>query len=208
MKTAILISGHVNCGLSHKDHIYGFYKKNPNIDIFIHSYDCLEKNEIIDFYKPKEYIFDLDDTSKNLDLNLLSLCESKKQPETRASNVLNMWRKRQLCFNMIDKSYDIIFLTRFDCYSLKYIFDYYEDDKLIIPHGGNFRNGILDLCCLGNYNNLFYYCSLYDKIKDYIHEIPYFHPEFLLNYHLSKNPSINIKRVPTTMYLKHQLLEP
>jgi hypothetical protein len=56
----------------------------------------------------------------------------------------------------------------------------------------------------GTQEQIQYYCSLYDKINDYIlNENVLIHPETLLAYHLKDK---KIKRVDCKVYLRNELI--
>jgi len=204
MKCAVLLSGEIRDGLKYLDQNFNFFMKNNNIDVHIHSYRCEEEDEIIKYYKPKYAVFE---PKKNyINQNIIDVVSSNKAGETIPSNVLHMWRKRKEVFKLIEKyQYDKIFITRFDCFGDKNISEYFDKTSLVIPQGGDFRGGIFDLCCLGSYDQIKYYCDLYDFAEVYAKEGCLFHPETMLKYHLEKNIDITIERVPINVYLRNSL---
>jgi hypothetical protein len=58
---------------------------------------------------------------------------------------------------------------------------------------------------LGSYEQMKYYCDLYDFAETYFKEGCRFHPETMLKYHLDKNKDIDIERVPINIYLRNVL---
>ncbi len=204
MKCAVLLSGEIRDGLKYLDQNFNFFLKNNDVDVYIHSYRCDEEDQITKFYKPKWAIFEV--KKQYVKQELIDFVSSNKAGETVPYNALHMWRKRKEVFKLIEKyNYDKIFLTRFDSYGDKNISNYFDKSSLVIPQGGDFRGGIFDLCCLGSYEQLKYYCDLYDFAETYSKEGCLFHPETMLKYHLDKNKDIIIERVPINIYLRDSL---
>jgi hypothetical protein len=62
-------------------------------------------------------------------------------------------------------------------------------DNINIPSGGNFLNGINDLFAFSSPANMKYYCSMIDKMNEYVTEDGIVcHPETLLKHHLKSKP--------------------
>lgn len=204
MKVAVLLSGQIRDGIEVFDGVKNFLLTDLSPDVYIHSYNCEKSEQILNLYNPKKYVLE---NQKEVDLGKDPSKYTHKAGETNVSNCLNMWRKRKLNFELIANDYDIVYVSRLDCYCnntpLK---DFLIQETLNIPERGNF-GGILDIMAWGSYENMKYYTSLYDKIDDYYndgHGVR-FHPETLLAHHLRQNPSIKINRVPVKITLRNHV---
>lgn len=203
MKIAVLLSGQIRDGVEVFDGVRNFIFNNLSSDVYIHSYNCEKSKQILNLYNPKKYVLE---NQEEVQLGKDTSKYTRKAGETNVFNCLSMWRKRKLNFELIDDSYDMVFVSRFDCYGNNLpLRDFLKKETLNIPMGGDYRGGIFDLMAWGSYEDMKYYTSLYDKIDDYYDNGVLFHPEFLLGHHLKQNPSIKINRVPVKITLRNKL---
>lgn len=214
MKFAVLISGHVRNGLDYFQQNYNFFIKDLNPDIYIHSYKCPEMDDIIKLYKPKVAVFEDEKTSSIVTLSEeladITMHWLKRygdaHPVKTIFSIVNMWRKRKLCYDLLKTDYDKILLTRFELYSTTPIHSFLNETNLCIPIGGDYPNqfytcaGICDMMALGPPDKIKNYCMMYDKLSEYIlKDNVIIHPETLLKYHLQDE---QIKRIPLEFYLR------
>lgn len=180
MKTAILLSGHAreykSCYPSLRENILDALKP----DIYIHSYDGEERNELLEVYKPHSYVFeDENSLSKEVTFKFTTFSYI-----TNPMNQYFMWRKRKLCFELIKQDYDVVIQTRFDCKYLSPItIEKLSMEEYNIPAGGDFEGGIFDMFCISSTKNMQYYFSLFDFLEQYTKD-ELFHSERLLKKHL------------------------
>ena len=202
MKVAVLISGHLRCGLDNFDKNLNFYIKDINPDIYVHTYDNQDNDSLVKLYNPVEMVVESDNINYlSEEVSDYSKYMFNQAGETNIFNTLNMWRKRYEVSKLVNKTYDRVFYTRFDCYSLKSIKEFLINDGLIVPQGGDYRGGLLDLCALGSQEIMNYYCSLYTKVNEYFYSGTRFHPETMLRRHI-ENKSIPITRIDMEVMLK------
>lgn len=211
-KVAVCIAGQAQelgkrDAISHLNDVFNFCIKDINPDVYIHTYECNEKNKIIDFYKPKKYIFE--DNSVYMDPVLaLDICDVSKYKNhhihTMVFNFFAGWRKKKLVFDMLDQQYDVVLITRFDSYGKVSIADYLsvKESVIRIPCGGDYEGGLNDLCAWGRQNEMKYYCSLYDNIDYHYNNGKMIHAESFLRYHLDANKDISVERVLLPMALR------
>lgn len=187
MKVALLLAGHAkeftNCYPNLKEYILDILKPN----IYIHSYEDENKKEIIETYKPVSHFFECENSIPKENFNYKTFSYMPNP-----MNIYYMWRKRNLCFSLIEDDYDAVIHTRFDCKYTKPIpIENFNLNHFNIPSGGDFENGIFDMFCVSSKNNMKYYFSLYNFIKNYLKE-ELLHSERLLKKHLSlSNTKIN-----------------
>ena len=188
MKIAILLSGHAmeyqSCFPSLKTNILDHF----NSDIYIHSYKSDCSNEVIDLYNPKKIV--LEDEN-----DCIKICTFPYKTFSYIPNPMNqyhMWRKRKLCFDLIEEEYDLLIQTRFDCKYLSSLkIEEINPNQYNIPSGGNYEGGIFDMFCISSQKNMKYYFSLFDFLEEYTKE-ELFHSERLLKKHLLlSNTEIN-----------------
>jgi hypothetical protein len=207
MKVAVLLTGLIREGIDLLQNNYNCFIKDINPDIYIHSYECDNKNKILDFYKPIKYVFE-NIEKVNTDYNFEKYGKDRYYPETRLDNCLHMWRKRKEGYNLIENSYDKIIIFRFDSYGIKSIKEYLTMEGLCIPKGGDWRGGLFDICAFADKESMSYYCSLFDKIDEYYDNHVDFHPESLLKYHIFNSPDITLQRFDMPVMLRGGQINP
>jgi len=200
MKVAVLLSGQIRDGVDVFNDSKKFLLDDIDCDVYIHSYECEQSDKIFNLYNPRKCVFEC---QKNIDLGKDLNKYTNKSGETNVLNCLSMWRKRKLVFELIDDFYDVVYVSRLDCYGNKPLKEFLNKEELNIPSGGDY-GGILDLMAWGSLEDMKYYTSLFDKIDEYYNDGKgvRFHPETLLAYHLKQNPSIKINRVPLKIKLR------
>jgi hypothetical protein len=200
VKTAILLSGEIRNGIDIFNNLKMFFFDYIDCDVYIHSYQCEHSDKILNLYKPKKCVFE-DQKSINLNKDLEKY--TNKAGETNVLNCFSMWRKRKLVFELIDNFYDVVYVSRLDCYGNKPLKEFLNKEELNIPYGGDY-GGVLDLMAWGSLEDIKYYTSLFEKIDEYYNDGKgvRFHPETLLAHHLKQNPSIKINRVPLKITLR------
>ena len=95
----------INYGYSHyKKHIFNV---NENVDTFIHSLSISQKDNIINLYKPLDYLIESPDSLNITDQRLLAL----KSRIRSILKCLNLVKKRETSGNF---KYDYVMISRFD----------------------------------------------------------------------------------------------
>jgi len=110
-------------------------------------------------------------------------------------NTLSMYYHNQDAMKLIDETgggnaYDLVVKYRADCIGQEkfpYEFMTRGENMVYIPHGNDY-GGYNDQVAAGNTNAMRVYCSLFDKLVNYVKdEGCRFHPETLLRHHLDKH---------------------
>ena len=162
------------------------YKKNlldlNNVDVFIHSWDKKFKDELIEMYNPKGYVFQKQ-VQFGHHYSLRQFCiKSKAYSNMRVLEVLDIYEKK---YNF---KYDVVILTRFDLALQRPI--KLEDEKLDLNnfyHNGpdplhvKSPESCVKVCCdpksphyaigdlifVSNSNNMKNFSKLYENIDKY-----------------------------------------
>jgi hypothetical protein len=156
---------------------------------YYHSYADIDAKNFLTSLLPN-IKYSLEESSSIPDYNITENIINNCANETNKQGCFKMWRKRQLAWNMVDQDYDYYVYGRTDC-SYKEKFDINllkncNDNSILIPSGGDYRDGCNDFFAVGNKKCMEYYCNLVDKIYEYNNEGCLFHPENLLRHHLKK----------------------
>ena len=206
MKVAIMLTGlnraKMSYFINHKNIIDKY-----NADVYISTYESekidgyLSLDEVIQLYNPKK--IEIEDYNI-LDPQFQEIVEKIQWRDyqinktfrwigTKPSNVCSMYYKIKKGFEMITEPYDIYVRMRFDS-----TFDNLqleENDFLNLPTCGK-HSGESDQIAYGNYDNMSKYCSVYDKLYEYVLNGGEFHSETIV-----KNLNDNIKHQNITYYL-------
>jgi hypothetical protein len=119
---------------------------------------------------------------------------------TKFPNVLLMWYGLKQVFESLPDDYDFYIRYRLDARLNKPInFKNFDPSlkKIFLPGGPRYGIGdvkINDQFAIGNYNQMKYYCDLYDLHKEYYNNGLILHPETHLSHHLSMTDSIELKK--------------
>lgn len=173
-----------------------------NPDIYFHAY----QNELVDEMKDL-YNFKKIEVENESDLPKYEKPESVANNihrDTKFENVMYMWRKRKLSFDMISDKYDVYIYSRIDiCFFDEFptsALSKISHNTILIPDGGDYEGGYNDLMAVGNYESMKVYVSMIDNILEYSKEGCLFHPEVLLRHHLSKN-NMNVDRFKMKLWI-------
>lgn len=205
LRVCLLSSGFVKDGMI-RYHVNNKIKliDKINPDIYFHTY----QNEFVDVAKSL-YNFKKIEIEKEVDLpkyeKPVSVTNNRHR-DTKFENVMHMWRKRKLSFDMINDKYDVYVYSRLDIG----MYDEFPIDALggisnntiLIPDGGDYEGGYNDLMAVGNHESMKVYMSMIDNMLDYSKEGCMFHPEVLLRYHLNKK-NMNVKRFTMKLWVNN-----
>jgi hypothetical protein len=189
MKIAIILSGDLryyeHCYLSLQKHVLS----HTDSHIYMQFYDTKEKEKALELYKPVKY-----KCEKREDV-IKSLIDCP----AGAENIFYQWRNVKESFLLVDEkeNYDFILKTRYDVVYTKKLFlkkFKFSSDCINIPDGGDYCGGLFDMVALSSYDNMKYYCSLYDHMNQYTEKSGVrVHPETYLRHHISVS-DIPLKR--------------
>ena len=136
---------------------YETIKKNVisdyDCDTFIHSWDVEQKKEILEIYKPKDYIIE---PQKGADEGILD------------GSGYSQWYSRKKVIELAleaKQNYDWIFVTRFDLiFEMKFIYETYDKSCVYVP-GEPRPVSINDLYVMGSEENMNHVKDLFDNLK-------------------------------------------
>lgn len=193
MKIAFMFSG-----LNRANTVfYDNHKKLMDIynpDIFISTYEnnsdeYLDLTTVYNLYRP--IILDVEnfnDISQNfIDISDKIIWKPKQLEVKNPINTCSMFYKIQRCFDIIKDKYDVYVRLRFDSTFDINTFKIQLNNFLNLPRDGKFT-GESDQFAFGNYENMYKYCHIYDRLNDYVINDGLFHPETIVkNMTLSQN---------------------
>lgn len=190
MKIAWVAGGHIRDSSKYLEETKRNFIDVLNPDIYLHTYEGEDYNSIKNIIDIKEVKYE---DPKISEFEIPDYIQNNRQLETNIQSCFFMWRKRALAIKMIqnEADYDCIVCGRIDV-EYKHVFDInalqnINDSTILIPNGGDYRNGINDVIAIGNFKTMNIYSNLINKIYEYCREGCTFHPEHLLKYHLDKN---------------------
>jgi hypothetical protein len=217
MKVALLLSGHFRDASSCFSSIREKILDRFDTDVFISTWNpggdfknyipvptrdlpnTLTFDEIINLYRPKSILsedFDSQKIKRLIDKAWQLDPYGPMNGETNSASILCMWHKIHSCFCLMEDyekkcgfQYDFIIKGRFDI-GIHDPIDLELDMECVkIPPGFDWRDGFNDILAWGGRQQMGYYCSLYEKIEEYVktHRV-FFHPETMLKYHLIQSP--------------------
>jgi len=207
MKIALCISGYIRTFRTTINNLKtNFLSVYPETDIFVHTWTQVDYWNIENVYlhtidgicRTKKCIIEC---PKEFDVQKI-IHDRNPDPLRNVGHVLSMFYKIKQC-NELKKQYEIENNFKYDCVirfrpdiQLLSNFTIDEDnlDKLNVPKYGDF-SGINDQFAYSTSENMDLYCSLFDKINQYLEkdESLFFNPEVLLKYHIEKQ-NLNINR--------------
>ena len=173
--------------LSHKHFKKHILDKNPNVDVFMHSWSTDKREKLINLYSPKiEYfepqiIFDFeyivgDPNSPGGEINRWRDGKFKGLDNLRFHGLFSRWYSAKMSneLRLIYQSqnniiYDYVMLTRYDlAYVEDFDFSNFDTEKFYaIPPISH--HGIQDLWFIGSNENMNMFCQMYDWIKKIEH---------------------------------------
>jgi hypothetical protein len=217
MKVALLLSGHFrnanSCFFSIREKILDRF----DTDVFISTWnpggdftnyipvptrdipDAITFDQVINLYKPKSILsedFDSVKIKKLIDKAWELDPHGPMNGETNSASILCMWHKIHSSFKIMENyessagfRYDFIIKGRFDINIHDPIDLEIDKGSVKIPPGFDWRGGFNDIFAWGGREEMGYYCSLYEKIEEYVKTRGvFFHPETMLKYHLIQSP--------------------
>jgi hypothetical protein len=217
MKVALLLSGHFrdasSCFPSIREKILDRFET----DVFISTWNpggdfknyipvptrdlpnTLTFDEIINLYRPKSILsedFDSHKIKRLIDKAWELDTYGPMNGETNSASILCMWYKIYTCSSLMKDyekecgfEYDFIIKGRFDVTIHDTIELDIDGGYVKIPPGFDWRDGFNDILAWGGREEMSYYCSLFEKIEEYVkNRGVFFHPETMLKYHLMESP--------------------
>jgi len=194
MKLALTLSGLVRgpiewCYKTLEDEILNKFEPK----VYLQAYTCEDLNRIKEIYNPWKMVI----TSR--DESIESMQTFRKFPETRAENILYMWRNVYRSSLLVDDDTEHMIRSRYDVGFTKGTHECLNKliqnslDEIYIPIGGDNRGGLFDMFAIGSKNAMKVYSELYLYITQYIQAGVPVHSELLLRYHLDQK-GIKVKR--------------
>lgn len=194
-------------------------KEIGKVDIYVSTWDVIGYREGMNISQDQENFFEdiklLRDLESKIDIEKADRDKFQREynsegwrknphlsgPQT-AGDASSMWYKIYRGIRMIeDKRYDLILRTRPDIeyltmIDINEIIDSLKEKVIYVPKfDGRYnevRKGMVDHLAFGDYDNMIYYCSLFERIKEYLNDDNCIHTgEGFLAHHLS---SLKIKR--------------
>lgn len=203
MKTALFLIGQLREFRDCSSNILENLVEPTKSDIFLFFTSDNERNvsDVLKLYKPKDYVHQEDDP----EIVIPEICFQRERYKNRkhVNSIFHMWRKIKGCFDIIPNQYDWITKFRFDCkLSIKLDEEFFNNlisNAFNIPFGGDW-NGINDMMCTANYENMAHYCNLYNFLIPYGTSSPFcFGYEELVKFHLRYK---TINRFPCDLFLR------
>jgi len=221
MRVALLLPGQIREAKETFSYLKGRIIDRFNADVFIASWnpseeiksshqidtvgleDSLTIDEVLNLFKPKRFITDAYESEgiqKIIDKAWSFEEHTPMNGEMSPVSVFLMWYKIHQSFSMlsqyedmIGQKYDYVIKGRFDIKLHNELNLDKNIDSICIPPGYDWRGGVNDIIAWGGRDSMSYYCSMYEKISEYISSGVFFHPETLLRHHL-KESSFNLDR--------------
>lgn len=200
MKIALIMAGDLRCFTDCYPSLESNILNYNECDLYLHLYDDPLVADAIRILSPKKYLVE-DRNKVSVSNEIDPLCYIYKPPETDPQKVFSQWRNVQTAFNLIDSdSYDMVIKTRYDIkYTNPLKANSFDVNSLNIPMGGDWRGGLFDMIAWGSYSLMSQYCSLYQRINQYVKEGVPCHPELL---NRRNNQTANIRRCDYTVLLR------
>jgi hypothetical protein len=171
-------------GLDGYHHIKKNILNNHNVDIYLHSWNSDKNDEIINLYKPIDFIFEdqVDFTEKINGRNINFLRNSPRPPK----NVLSHFYSINKVFNLLyssTKKYDIVIKSRFDLgrinrdtsgpgklnpYPVQCI-NFNQNiisNKLYMANWQHFHMGPPDMWFYGDYNTMENFTTIFEDLDN------------------------------------------
>jgi len=166
---------------------FEYIKKNilskGDVDIYIHSWEEDKKNQIIDIYQPKSFIFEKQKDFSNIiyERNLNSLNNSPRSPQNVLSHFYSISEVFKLMYDT-NHHYDIVIKSRFDLgrinrntsgpgkhnpYPVQCInfITNIEKDKIYMANWNHFNMGPADMWFYGDYQLMKNFTELYNSLE-------------------------------------------
>jgi hypothetical protein len=200
MKIALIIGGDLrtfaDCFPSLENNILNYNR----CDVFLHLYNEPLAEDAVRLLRPTKYIIE-DKTSVIHDIH--AQCHINKPPETDPAGVFYQWRTVKMSFDLIgDGDYDMILKTRYDVkYTTPLRLENYDGTKLNVPIGGDWRGGLFDMLAWSSKKVMSRYCSLYERINEYVVGGVPCHSELL---NLYNNKDTEVSRCEYTVLLRRE----
>jgi hypothetical protein len=218
MKVALILSGQFReakyCYKGFKENILDIYNPDVFISTWTNSFnitpsgwfglyqkdDCT-LSEVMEMYNPKSIELEtFDDDNYQPFKKMADNLDSKINHVTKTVNVNSMWYKRHRA-NLLRENfeklnnfkYDLVISSRFDLEFLEPLSFQLEENKLSIPIGFDWSNGLCDLFAMGNSDIMSEYFDLYNLMEYYRLEKEVSEtPELIMKYHVEhKNIELN-----------------
>ncbi len=137
-----------------------------------------------------------------------------KPEETKVENTLFMWHKWGRLASHLDRYSEdtLVIRVRFDidfsqesmASLLKEVRAFQDQTAydLSIPSGGNHRGGLPDILALGKVKAMKTYLQLGSDCAAYYQDEHFFHPEWMLRYHLVNQHHYRIHRFPFRLFIR------
>lgn len=205
MKVALCLSGYLRCFDKVYNNLNKYLLSEYDIDIFVHTwrkYDYnahnINENLVNKYYKPKNIV--IEDSYKK---DLAQIMIDKNTEVIRNGlGVMSMFYKIKACNDLkleYEKEhnfkYDFVIRFRPDLL-LQNDVNLLHSDMLSIPKYGDF-GGLNDQAAFSNSENIDKYCSIYDKVEEYLlndsENKLCMKPELLLAHHINEL-NIQIRR--------------
>lgn len=169
-----------------------------DVDIYIHSWDIDKKEEILNLYNPKSYVFEQQKDFSNLiegrSINSLTTCP--RPPQNVLSHFYGISKVFKLLYETKEK-YDIVIKSRFDLgrinrntsgpgnhnpYPVQCInfITNIEKDKIYMANWNHFNMGPADMWFYGDQHLMEEFTGLYDSLIPQFHLNSDFH-KFAIN---------------------------
>tara|TARA_B100001939_G_C16853322_1_gene578473 strand:+ start:418 stop:1092 length:675 start_codon:yes stop_codon:yes gene_type:complete len=204
MKVAIIMAGDLRDFAATYPYLKNNVMSQQDCDIYMHCYNSEYAESALDLYLPKKYLIE---NKEEVSVEYDDICNTHTFPEVNVSAGFYQWRNVKKAFELIDpkSKYDFVIRNRYDLAHLE-TFSVenlgLNPNDFNIPDGGDYRRGIYDQFAASSYDNMKYYCSMYDVMSSYtsVEKVPS-HSEILLRHHLNKSEA-NINRIDIDMYLR------
>lgn len=169
------------------------FGENYSIDFFLHFYDSELNQDILETYRPADWICEKEYYSCEKYRNLSYRNPEFGYIEKYKYNIYSQFKNNLLAFSLIpDDTYDVVVKTRYDLLlNQKFDFSKLNMDDFNIPSGEDYE-GLNDRFCISSYNNMKFYFNFFKKI-DFINQYrEKFHPESMLkNYFAYTGTKVN-----------------
>ncbi len=174
------------------------------VDVFFHFWNVIddaEKNELLDFLKPKAYSFEDPQDFSAYDTDPAFTHDLINIPSRTVSQYYS-WRKVASLFEPYRHLYPWAMRSRSDLQFIATLEDalpHLDRNKLLLYWWDDGRL-VSDIFALGDSNVIYEYHLLFDKLRDYASEGVVFNPEAMLTHHLQKMPDLSTFMQTTPLY--------
>jgi len=157
------------------------FEENSSLDFFLHFYDSELNQDILETYRPADWICEKEYYSGERYKNLSYENPEWGHIERYKYNVYSQFKNNLLAFSLIpEDTYDVVIKTRYDLLlNERFDFSKLDMNNFNVPFGEDY-GGLNDRFCISSYYNMKFYFNFFKKISSINKNYVKFHPESML----------------------------